>query len=218
MMIIFIGDLAMLVELIRSIYFKLFVPEILDYKDSYYLNIFPDPIPNFYLVHQCLVDITGFLIMLIIVLSHSYFAGWCYLSYICFDVYELKLKRIIQSQSLAPSITEELRLNFEECLKLAVEINKYFSVFLGFTFACFITEVCSCIFLTASGRNEVQLAKISLLLIFTGLIFIINPPIISNSKVGEVIILIIQFILMTKNRFAAPPDLVIFLQFNIPYC
>ena len=191
MIIMFIGNLARLFESIRSTLYKLFVPELLDCADSYYLNIFPDPIPNFYFVHQFLINITGFLQSVIISLVSTYFAGWCYLSYICFDAYELKLKRIIQSQSLTSSVTEEIRLNFEECLKLAVDIDRYFSVFLGFTFVCFMTVVCSCIFLTASGRSEIQVASIDLLFIFIGLVFIIVPPIISNSKVGEIIILII---------------------------
>ena len=194
MVINFIVNLTSLLSSMKSTFSKMFVPELLNSVDSYYLNIFHDPVPNFYLAHQFLIHITCFLQPGIITLVGIYFACWCYLSYICFDAYELKLKKIIQSKSLASPVIEELRLNFEECLKFAVKINKYFSVFLGFTFACFITVLCSCIYLTASSKSDMQATPVSLLTIFLGIVSIMVPPIISNSKVGLLMIIILVYL------------------------
>ena len=109
--------------------------------------------------------------------------SWCYLISITFtNCTKEMMTTICRGKEFSLDTIEKIRFRFEKCLKLVIHIDKYFSLYIGFTVMYCLCIICAAVYLAASNTRELEYIYIGLInaCIFL-IITVVSPALLQNS-------------------------------------
>ena len=114
--------------------------------------------------------------------------SWCYLISITFTNCTKEMMTIIcRGKEFSLDTIEKIRFRFEKCLKLVIHIDKYFSLYVGFTVMYCLCMICAAVYLAASNTRNLDYIYIGLINVCIFLIITVVSPVLLQISVSVVI-------------------------------